>query len=294
MFGMDAGMFCPSGTMTNQIAIRLLTQPQDEVICDRKSHIYNYEGGGIAKNSGASVRLLHGNRGRFTIDDISSNINQDDPHFPATTLVSIENTCNKGGGSIWKFSDIQGISDFCRNNNLKIHLDGARLFNALAETDQSPADYGQLFDSISICLSKGLGAPVGSLLLGKKDFIYKAKRVRKVFGGAMRQAGYIAAAGIFALENNLKRLSEDHVNAKKLEAVIKELPYIEKVIPVETNIVIFDLKPEVNMDTFLVYLEENDVLTIDSGPHTVRLVTHLGVSESDIEHINKVLLSFNL
>lgn len=291
-FDMESAIYCPSGTMTNQIAINVHTNPGDEIICDKLSHVYNYEGGGIAKNSGVSTRLLFGDRGRFIAEEVEKNINPNDPHFPITSLVSVENTCNKGGGSIWDFNEILRIGDVCKANNLKYHLDGARLFNALTETDQSPDDYGNLFDSISICLSKGLGAPVGSLLLGDTHFINQARRVRKVFGGAMRQAGYIAAAGIYAFENNLKRLSEDHAKAKQLEAALNELPYIENVIPVETNIVIFDLISKIDMNEFLNYLETNNVITIDSGPHTVRLVTHLGISEHDLKHTCSVLSSF--
>ena len=195
MFGMEDAIFCPSGTMTNQIAINVHTNPGDEIICDRLSHVYNYEGGGIARNSGVSTRLVFGDRGRFTSKDVLQNINPNDEHFPITSLVSIENTCNRGGGSIWDFEEVKGIASVCNDHNLKFHLDGARLFNALAETYESPSDFGKLFDSISICLSKGLGAPIGSLLLGNRNFIHKARRVRKVFGGAMRQVGYIAAAG---------------------------------------------------------------------------------------------------
>lgn len=292
LFGMESAIYCPSGTMTNQIAINVHTNPGDEIICDRLSHVYNYEGGGIAKNSGVSTRLLFGDRGRFTAQDVLNNINPDDPHFPVTTLVSIENTCNKGGGSIWDFEEIVKISEVSKKYDLKLHLDGARLFNALAETNQSFSDYGAIFNSISICLSKGLGAPIGSLLLGDKDFIYQAKRVRKVFGGAMRQAGYIAAAGIYSLENNLERLSDDHANAKQLESIIIELPYVERVFPVETNIVIFDLKSDIKMTAFLKYLEKNNVLTINSAPNTIRFVTHLDISEKDIKHVNQTLMSY--
>src|ERR1700690_2109016 len=204
-FGMEAGLFCPSGTMTNQIAIKCHTQPGDEVICDTMSHVYIYEGGGIAFNSGCQVRPIEGDRGRITADQVTKSINPDDVHKPVTRLVSLENTANRGGGSCYEFNDLQSIREVCLENNLKLHLDGARVFNAIVENKEEPKDYGALFDSISVCLSKGLGAPVGSVLLGNKDFIQKARRVRKVFGGGMRQAGYLAAAGIFALENNIER-----------------------------------------------------------------------------------------
>jgi len=292
LFGMESALFCPSGTMTNQIAINIHTNPGDEVICDRLAHIYNYEGGGIARNSGASVRLVEGDRGRFTAQDVLSNINMDDPHFPITSLVSIENTCNKGGGSIWDFAEVKNVSDVCKSNNLKFHLDGARLFNALVETNESPKDYGKICDSISICLSKGLGTPIGSLLLGNNDFIKNARRVRKVFGGGMRQVGYITAAGLYALQNNVDRLKIDHKHAKEIEITLNGLEYVENVIPVETNIVIFKLISAVNSEIFLKHLFDKNVLTIDSRPNIIRVVTHLGISESDIIIVKKALNSF--
>jgi threonine aldolase len=292
LFGMESALYCPSGTMTNQIAINVHTNPGDEIICDRLAHIYNYEGGGIARNSSVSTRLLNGDRGRFTAQEVLENINPDDPHFPITSLVSIENTCNKGGGSIWKYEDILKISNVCKNNNLKLHLDGARLFNALVETDENPKDYGKICDSISICLSKGLGAPIGSLILGKSDFIKKARRVRKVFGGGMRQVGYIAAAGIFALKNNINRLKTDHKHAKMIEEALSKQKYIKQILPVDTNIITFELNEEIDTQNFLTHLLENDVHTIGSGRHTIRMVTHLGISEEDINSVNKSLSSY--
>ena len=213
IFGMEAGLFCPSGTMTNQIAIRVHTKLGDQVVCNKLSHIYNYEGGGIASNSGASVKLLEGDSGKLSLNQIKSSVNPDDPHYPKTKLVSLENTVNKGGGVCYSMESIFDISHFCRNNNLAFHLDGARIFNALVKTNQDPLNYGKSFDSISVCLSKGLGAPIGSILLGSQDFIYEAKRVRKSLGGGMRQVGYLAAAGIYALDNHIKRLQEDHKRA---------------------------------------------------------------------------------
>ncbi|MCP9032845.1 beta-eliminating lyase-related protein, partial [Klebsiella sp. SWET4] len=188
LFKKEAGLFCPSGTMTNQIAIKAHTQPGDEVICDFLSHIYQYEGGGIAFNSGCSVRLLNGNRGRLTADLVQSAINNtEDVHKPFSSLVSLENTANRGGGSCYNFADIQGIKSVCLKNNLKLHLDGARIFNAIVAQGETPEQYGEIFDSISICLSKGLGTPIGSVLVGDQSFIKKARRIRKVFGGGMRQ-----------------------------------------------------------------------------------------------------------
>ena len=283
IFGMESAIYCPSGTMTNQIAIKVHTNPGDEIICDRLSHIYNYEGGGIASNSGVSTRLLLGDRGRFNASDIVKNINPDDEHFPITSLVSIENTCNKGGGSIWDFKDINEIAEVCKNRKLNFHLDGARLFNALVETEENPKDYGKIFDSISICLSKGLGAPIGSLLLGSDKFIKKARRVRKVFGGGMRQVGYLAAAGIYALENNIKRLKQDHKRAKIMETTLESLPYIKSVYPVETNLIVFELEENININHFLKKLEQNEIYAIKTGHQLIRMVTHLGFTDDMLE-----------
>src|SRR5215211_5906694 len=242
LFGMEAAVFCPSGTMTNQIAIKCHTQPGDEVICDVSSHIYQYEGGGIAFNSGASVKLLYGDKGRITAQQVLDNINADDVHKAHTSLVSLENTSNRGGGSCYEIEEIKKIKTVCDENNLILHLDGARLFNALIQKKQTPNEYGQLFNSISICLSKSLGCPVGSLLLGDAPFIKKARRVRKAFGGGMRQAGFLAAAGIYALRNNVQRLEEDHRHAAVLAEAISVKEFTAFVLPVETNIVIFELK----------------------------------------------------
>ncbi|MDZ7608352.1 MAG: GntG family PLP-dependent aldolase [Cyclobacteriaceae bacterium] len=242
MFGMEAGLFCPSGTMTNQIAIRTLTQPQDEVICDKRSHIYLYEGGGIAYNSMVSVELLDGDRGRIAPEQIVAAIKPNDIHYPKSSLVALENTMNKGGGSYYTLKQIKAIHKACKTHGLKMHLDGARLFNALVETGDGSSDYGNYFDTISICLSKGLGAPVGSVLLGSHEHIGKAKRIRKVFGGAMRQSGYLAAAGIYALDHHVGRLKDDHVRARAIANILHECEYVERVDPADTNIVIFSLR----------------------------------------------------
>ncbi|HET7118031.1 MAG TPA: GntG family PLP-dependent aldolase, partial [Hanamia sp.] len=234
-FGMEAGIFCPSGTMTNQIAIKCHTQPGGEVICDKLSHVYIYEGGGIAFNSGCQVKAVEGNHGRIKAAQVLESINPDDIHKAKTQLVSLENTANRGGGSCYEMADIKEIKEVCLQNNLKLHLDGARLFNAIVAKHENPKVYGDIFDSISICLSKGLGAPVGSVLLGTKDFISQAFRVRKVFGGGMRQAGYLAAAGIFALENNIDRLALDHLHAKQIEEALLKKNFTGEMMPVETN-----------------------------------------------------------
>jgi len=293
LFGKEAGIYCPSGTMTNQIAVKLHTQPGSEVICDRLCHTYNYEGGGIAYISGASVRLLDGDRGRFTSKDVINNINPDDVHFPLTSMVSIENTCNRGGGCFWNRKDIEEISKTCKENGLKIHLDGARIFNALAETNEKPADYGVLFDTVSICLSKGLGAPIGSLLLGTKENIRQARRIRKVLGGGMRQVGYLAAAGIYALDNHVNRLSDDHRRAKHLGKILSQFFFVKSALPVDTNIVVFTLIDKMDMDNFIKLLAAQKVKVVPFGKQTVRMVTHLDINDGMLEKVVQVLQTIN-
>lgn len=292
MFGKEAAIFCASGTMANQVAIKAHTQPGDEVICHKLSHVYYYEGGGIAMNSGASVCLLDGDRGRITAQDVASHINPpNDPHRPLTRMVSVENTMNKGGGAIYDFNELKAIGKVCRENGLKYHLDGARLFNALVETDLTPGDYGQLFDTISICISKGLGAPVGSVLMGNKEFIWKARRIRKVYGGGMRQAGYLAAACIYALDNHVERLRDDHRRARQLEEILLFLPYVESVIPVHTNLVFFCLKPTMPVQAFLAKLKENNIHALQLAPQEVRFVTHLDITDEMIVKTAEILRS---
>lgn len=289
LFGMEAALFCSSGTQTNQIAINVHVQPGGEVICHQDSHVFKYEGGGIAKNSGASVRLLQGDRGRITAEQITEWINPDDVHFPVTQLVSIEDTSNRGGGAIYDFEEIKRIKKLCEQHNLPLHLDGARLFNSLVETGIDYKEYASQFDSISICLSKGLGAPVGSLLLGKADFIKKARRVRKVMGGGMRQAGFLAAAGIYALENNVSRLKIDHDHAKMLEKTLLELPWVKEMISVETNIVVPIIHDHSKRDVIIQLLAEKGVKCMAFGPGMIRFVTHLDVSREDIEETIDIL-----
>ena len=278
MFGMEAAVFCPSGTMTNQIAIKCHTQPGQEVICDKLSHVYIYEGGGIAFNSGCQVKALEGHRGRLNALQVKEAINPNDIHKAPTSLVSLENTANRGGGSCYDLPDLEEIRDVCQENNLKLHLDGARLFNALVATGQSTLQYGQIFDSISICLSKGLGTPVGSVLLGKADFIQKARRVRKVFGGGMRQAGFLAAAGIYALEYNVLRLQEDHIHAKMIAEALLKKSFVGKILPVETNILIFELLDPYTARSFTDELAKSGVRVIPISATQVRMVTHLDIT----------------
>ena len=291
MFGLEAGLFCPSGTMTNQIAIKCHTQPGDEVICEKLSHIYQYEGGGIAFNSGASVKLLEGDRGRVIADQVKEAIQPDDIHRPVTSLVSLENTANRGGGSCYDFADIQAIKEVCLQHKLKLHLDGARLFNALVAKKETAKQYGEAFDTISICLSKGLGTPVGSVLLGPKDFIKKARRIRKVFGGGMRQAGIIAAAGIFALEHNIERLAEDHQHATQLAAALNQLDFVGEMLPVETNIIIFEVKGRYTAPALSAKLKEQGILAIAISPTQIRMVVHLDISSDAVATTISVLQS---
>lgn len=290
LFGMEAALFCSSGTQTNQIAINVHVRPGGEVITHVDSHVYKYEGGGIARNSGASVRLIQGNRGMLTLEEVQQWINNpEDVHLPLTQLVSLEDTSNRGGGAVYDFQEIKRISAFCRANNFPLHLDGARLFNAMIENGADLKEYASQFDTISICLSKGLGAPVGSLLLGKSDFISKARRVRKVFGGGMRQAGIIAAGGLYALRNNIERLKFDHNHARMLEHTLKELSWVKEVVPVDTNIVVPILKDADIRDKIITKLEEKGIKIMAFGPGMLRFVTHLDISEHDIHRTQEAL-----
>jgi len=289
MFSMEAGLFCPSGTMTNQIAIKCFTQPMDEVICDQTAHVYRYEIGGIAFHSAASVRLLHGERGILTPELIEPEINEDNIHYPNSSLVVLENTVNKGGGSCYKLSDIASIHHLCNIKGLKLHLDGARIFNALTATGDSAQDYGKYFDGISVCLSKGLGAPVGSVLLGSSATVQKARKIRKAFGGGMRQAGFLAAAGIYALDNHIERLKTDHQHAKDLAAALLQTKYVKSVMPVETNIVIFEVAPGTAQKT-ADQLKEKGILCGTTSASTIRFVTHLDISPSMIDEAIEIIL----
>ncbi len=292
LFGMEAALFCPSGTMTNQIAIKVHTQPGDEVICHRDSHIYCYEGGGIAFNSSAQVRLIEGNNGKMMASDISGNINPGDSHYSRTTLVAIENTTNRGGGGTYEFNEIKNISKVSHDHGLKFHLDGARLMNAIVANNEKPAEYGPLFDSISLCLSKGLGCPVGSLLIGSTDFIKRAHRYRKIMGGGMRQAGFLAAAGIYALDNNVARLAEDHQRAKSIRAVLTNQSWVTEVLPCETNILIFFVPDTTTRDRVLNHLRANHIYAMAFGPKSIRFVTHLDFTDEMMQTVKNTIESF--
>ncbi|TCI85447.1 threonine aldolase family protein [Tenacibaculum sp. M341] len=293
MFGKEDALFFPSGTMANQTAIKLHTQPGDRMFCDKWAHVYNYEGGGAAFNSGVTSCLIDGHRGMFTADQLKSLVSgRNDIHTPYSRLVCAENTTNKGGGACWDFEELKKIHKVAKDNNLAYHLDGARLFNALVAKNETTLQYGELFDTVSICLSKGLGAPVGSILVGSKTDMEKALRVRKLFGGGMRQAGYLAAAAIYALDNQVERLAEDHKKAKEIGKVLESCNYVKKVEPIETNIVIFYVEDSMNPDDFMHKLQEKGILLISMGEGKIRIVTHLDYTDDMHEELLKELKSF--
>jgi len=288
MFGMEDALFFPSGTMANQTAIKLHTQPGDLVICDKYAHIYNYESGGVAFNSGVTCKLIDGHRGMFTakqIEEVAAA--KPEIYLPFTKLICLENTTNKGGGACWDFEEIKKIHQVAKKNDLKFHLDGARLFNALVAKNESPKQYGELFDTISICFSKGLGAPVGSMLLGSKKDIKYALRLRKLLGGGMRQVGFLAAAANYALDHHVERLAEDHQKAKEIAAVLETCTYITKIEPVETNILIFYVDEKMGADNFINKMASKNILLTPMGEGKIRIVTHLNYTDE----MHQVLLT---
>lgn len=291
MFGMEAALYCPTGTMSNQIAIKVHTQPGDEVICDKSAHVYQYEGGGIASNSGAQVKLIEGIRGKISSDAVIAAINPDDVHRAHTSLVCLENTSNRGGGSCYELKEIIEIRKACEKYSLSLHLDGARLFNALVARKESPADYGKLFHSISVCLNKGLGCPIGSLLLGDKSFIKKARRVRKVFGGGMRQAGFMAAAGMYALQNHVERLEEDHLHAAEIAAALAKRDFTDAILPVETNIIIFSVKQPHSAREIVEIFRNENILLYAISPTQIRMVLHLDITPNMVDRTINVINS---
>ena len=275
LFGKEAALFFPSGTMTNQTAIKLHTQPGEQLICDHYAHIFNYEGGGVSFNSGVSCKMIQGDRGRITAEQIEACINPPDfYHSPRTRLVCLENTTNKGGGAVYDLEEIKKIRALCDREKLALHLDGARLWNALEVTGEDPKEYGALFDTISLCFSKGLGCPVGSVLVGSQEQMHEALRIRKVFGGGMRQAGYLAAAGSYALKHHRKDLSLDHKRAKEIAEVLENCSFVHKIQPVTTNIIIFSLKSDYDEVQFVQELKEKQILIIGLGKGKLRMVTH--------------------
>ncbi len=293
LFGMEGALFFPSGTMANQTAIKLHTNPGDQIICDKWSHVHLYESGGASANSGVNFNLLDGNRGMIAAQQVKEGIN--DPEFyhaPLSKLVCVENTTNKGGGACYELAELQKIKAVCVENNLKYHLDGARLWNALVAKKQHPKQFGELFDTISVCFSKGLGAPIGSVLVGDAETIKRAIRIRKIFGGNMRQSGYLAAAGIYALRNNINRLEDDHRRAKELGEVLQKLPWIEKIEPVETNILIFTIKPNLNEKETIERLKQKGIHISSMGQGKLRMVTHLDYKEVMHEYVKETLVKF--
>ena len=292
LFGHEAALFCSSGTQTNQIAINVHTRPGDEVLCEEGAHIYRYEGGGLMANSGCSVKFLSADRGRFNAEDVVSAIHDKNSAYLANTrLVNIENTVNRGGGSVWDRAAIDGIRAACNTHGLALHLDGARLFNAMTVDGSTPAYWGKTFDSISICLSKGLGAPVGSVLTGSKSFIHQARRVRKRFGGGMRQAGILAAAGMHALEHHVSLLKNDHARAQRIEEALRERPWVEHIMPVMTNIVIYDLRNGMSANEHVALLAAAGIHCFAISPHQVRMVTHLDITDDAIDHVLRTIRS---
>lgn len=289
MFGMEEALFCPSGTMTNQIAMRILTQPQDEIICYSGAHIYKYEGGGLAYNSQVSTRLIDVKDGILTPADVTSNINPDNVHHPVTSVVALENSANRAGGTCYTLAQIEAVTGEARKHGLKTHLDGARVFNALVTTNDQAQDYGQHFDTISICLSKGLGCPIGSLVIGSKALIKKARRSRKVLGGAMRQVGYLAAAGIYALDHHIDRLTDDHQRAHTIAAHLASKSYVQNLVPVQTNLVLFDVPDTHLANRLLAHLKNHGVLAGMMDKLTMRFVTHLDFDDDQLDNFLKVL-----
>lgn len=289
MFGMEKALFFPSGTMANQVAIKVHTEPGDEVLCHKDSHVYRYEGGGIAATSGASVRLLNGNRGKFTGAEVRANINADDAHFPKTSLLCLENTMNRGGGACWTAQEMEEACAIAREHGIKLHLDGARLWNAMVATGLKPDFFGNAFQSISVCFSKGMGCPIGSVLMGTEAFIYKAHRTRKRLGGGMRQVGYAAAACSFALDNNIERLRQDHANAFKIGQAVEKIPGLAELLPVETNIVLFRLESEVLAAKIISELRSQGILATSTAAGWVRFVLHLDVSDAEADKVAEIV-----
>ena len=294
LFGMDEALFFPTGSMANQAAIKLHTQPAEQLICDKWAHVFNYEGGGASFNSGVSCKLVDGHRGMITAKQVEENINPPDfYHSPLTTLVCLENTTNKGGGACYDFEEIKKIRSVCDKHNLGLHLDGARLMNAIVAKKENPKDYGNVFDTLTICLSKGMGTPLGTVLLGKKELMNNAMRVRKVLGGGMRQIGFMAAAGLYAFENHIERLEEDHKKASEIATILSEQSYVKEVEPTETNIVIFYLQENLSEETFMNDLQSQDIIISNMGQGKLRIVTHLDYTDDMHNHFLEVLKKYN-
>ena len=291
-FAMESAMFFPSGTMANQTALKIHTSPGDQVIAHEYSHVYNYEGGGASFNSGVSFKLLKGAKGMFNPDELKYAINPKNfYHAPLTKLVSLENTTNKGGGHCWDVNQFEKIKKICDENELGLHMDGARVWNSIVAKNNNPELYGNYFDTISVCLSKGLGCPVGSVLVGKKKFIDKALRIRKILGGGMRQIGYLAAAGLYALENNLLRLSVDHQKAKEIASMFSSKDCIKSINEVETNIIILELDDSVEKEKIINHFSDKEIIFdwYSMGLKKIRVVTHLNYTDEDHKRLLQVV-----
>ncbi len=293
LFGKEKALFFPSGSMANQAAIKLHTQPGEQLIADHYAHVYNYEGGGVSFNSGVSCKLIEGHRGMITAAQVAASINPPDfYHSPLTSLVCIENTTNKGGGACYDFDEIKKIRQVCDDHSLGYHLDGARLWNALVAKEESALQYGEIFDTISVCLSKGLGAPVGSVLVGDTAIMENAIRVRKILGGGMRQAGYLAAAGLYAIENHIAHLAEDHKKAREIGEMLESLSFVTQVEPIDTNIIIFTIDGDEN--DFIAQMAQKNIHFYSMGQGKLRLVTHLDYTQEMHEYFLELLKKFSI
>ncbi len=293
IFNMESALWCASGTMSNQAAIVSHTRPGDEVICEQESHVYYYEGGGIAFNAGCQTKTLAGDRGRINAQQVLTSINPDDVHKSHSSLVCLENTSNRGGGSCYELEEIKKIRSVCDQHQLKLHLDGARLYNALVAKNEKAVEFGKLFHSISVCFNKGLGCPAGSMLLGTEAFIRQAIRVRKVFGGGMRQAGYLAATALYALDHHVERLATDHQHAKRIGKALQNHPLVKMVLPVETNLVIFELNDGKDPKAFIASMKQQEILLLTISNKRLRMVTHLDISSAMVDHFLEILSQIN-
>ena len=289
MFGKEAALFCPSGTMTNQIAIQVHTNRLEEMICEQGSHVFLYETGGYTYNGRVTANLIPGKYGKITAAQIEQHVRPFFDWFSKSSLVVIENSTNTGGGNYYTLEEVEKIKNVCLRHSLKLHLDGARLFNVLVETQEEPKAWGSMVDSLSICLSKGLGAPVGSLVIGSDEFIAQAKRYRKVMGGGMRQAGIIAAAGIYALEHHISRLKIDNDRAKALGKVLETCRYVAKVRPVKTNIVIFEIKESYSAQEILNKLSDKGISAVPINADAIRFVLHLDITDAMMDYTLEAL-----
>lgn len=283
IFGKEAALFCGSGIMCNQVAIKLQVAVDQKVLCDELSHIYYHEKNGPAFLSGIQHHLVNTPSGKLNAALVDSVLTKENQGKKNIALVSLENTVNKGGGCYYTLNEIQEVAEVCKRHNVPMHLDGARIFNALIETGDTAPEVAKYFETISFCLSKGLGTPVGSMLVSSKQKIEEARKIRNQFGGGMRQIGYLAAAGIYALDNNINRLKEDHQRAKRIGEELAKLSFVEKLIPVHTNVVIFHLQDSIDDVNFMKQLSDNNIRTVSFGKQVVRMVTHMDITDEMVD-----------